>query len=147
MKLMKILLLSFLLLCALSQDGYTMTVASEKQSITIPTSYWMELTSELKTQENELIMLQNQLEKLKKPSQTLLDELNAAKSLLEKSQQELASAKADLTQLSKDKDELQTSLVKLKESINKERRVQNRRLWQNRIWCILIGVGVGAAIK
>lgn len=146
MKLLKISLLSFLLVCALSQDGYTMTATNEPQFMKIPTSSWTELTSELRTQESELIMLQNRLAKLKKPSQTLLDELSEAKNLLAKSQTELANAKSELTALSKDREELQTSLQRLRESINKERSIQNRRLWQNRIWCLIGGVAVGYAV-
>lgn len=147
MKLMKTLLLSFLLLFALSQDGYTMTATNEPQYMKIPTSSWTELTSELRTQESELIMLQNQLATLKKPSQKLLDELSGAKNLLAKSQTELANAKSELTALSKDREELQISLQRLRESIDKERRVQNRRLWQNRIWFFVGGVAVGCAVR
>lgn len=146
MKLLRTLLLSFLLLFALSQDGYTMTATNEPQYMKIPISSWTELTSELRTQESELITLQNQLAKLKKPSQTLLDELSEAKNLLAKSQTELANAKGELTALSKDREELQISLQRLRESINKERSIQNRRLWQNRIWCLIGGVAVGYAV-
>ncbi len=146
MKLLRTLLLSFLLLFALSQDGYTMTATNEPQYMKIPISSWTELTSELRTQESELIALQNQLAKLKKPSQTLLDELSEAKNLLAKSQTELANAKGELTALSKDREELQISLQKLRESINHERSVQNRRLWQNRIWCVIGGVAIGCVV-
>ena len=145
MKLLRTLLLLCLLLFALSQDGYTMTATNEPQYMKIPTSSWTELTSELRTQESELIMLQNRLATLKKPSQKLLDELSEAKNLLAKSQTELANAKGELTALSKDRGELQISLQRLRESIDKERRVQNRRLWQNRVWCLLIGAGIGYA--
>lgn len=145
MKLMKTLLLSFLLLFALSQDGYTMTATNEPQYMKIPTQCWTLLKSELTAQESELIVLQSQLATLKKPSQKLLDELSEAKNLLAKSQTELANAKSELTALSKDRGELQISLQKLRESIDKERRVQNRRLWQNRIWFFIGGVAVGYA--
>ncbi len=145
MKHLKTLLLSFLLVCALSQDGYTMTATNEPQYMKIPTSYWTELTSELRTQESELIALQNQLARLKKPSQTLLDELSEAKNLLAKSQTELANAKGELTALSKDKDELKTSLQTLKLQIDRERKIHKRQIWQNRFWCILIGCGIGYA--
>ena len=147
MKLLKTLLLSFLLVCALSQDGYTMTATNEPQFMKIPTQCWTLLKSELIAQESELIMLQNQLATLKKPSQKLLDELSEAKNLLAKSQTELVNAKGELTALSKDREELQISLQRLRESINKERGIQNRRLWQNRVWCLLIGAGIGAIIK
>ena len=147
MRLMKTLLLSFLLLFALSQDGYTMTAINEPQYMTIPTQCWTLLKSELTAQESELIVLQNQLATLKKPSQKLLDELSEAKNLLAKSQAELTNAKSDLTQLSKDRDELKTLLSTLKEQINKERRVHKRQIWQSRFWCLLLGVGVGCALK
>jgi chromosome segregation ATPase len=123
-----------------------MTATNEPQYMKIPISSWTELTSELRTQESELIALQNRLATLKKPSQKLLDELSEAKNLLAKSQTELASAKDELTALFKDREELQTSLQRLRESINKERGIQNRRLWQNRIWCLIGGVAVGYAV-
>lgn len=147
MKRLRTLLLLCLLLFALSQDGYTMTATNEPQYMKIPTSSWTELTSELRTQESELIALQNQLSKLKKPSQTLLDELSEAKNLLAKSQTELSNAKSELTALSKDRGELQISLQRLRESIDHERRVQNRRIWQNRIWFFVGGVAVGCAVR
>jgi hypothetical protein len=50
-----------------------------------------------------------------------------------------------LTLLSKEVDESKTLLTKLKEQINKERKVHRRQVWQNRIWCLLIGAGIGVA--
>ena len=139
------LLLSLSLLFLPSQGGYTMTQGETKPYTVIPTSLWMELTNELKTQENELMQFQNQLDKLKQPSQTLQAELTEAKNLLEKSKLELQNAKTDLTALRSDKAELEISLKKLKESIDRERRIRKRQMWQNRIWFMLLGAGIGIA--
>jgi hypothetical protein len=37
-------------------------------------------------------------------------------------------------------------LKKLKESIDRERRVHKRQIWQNRIWTFIVGTGIGFAI-
>lgn len=140
------LLLSLSLSFLPSQGGYAMTQGETMPYTVIPTSLWTELTNDLKTQESELMQLQNQFNKLKKPSQTLQNELTEAKNLLEKSKLELQSAKTDLTALRSDKAELEISLTKLKESIDKERRVHKRQIWQNRIWTFVVGTGIGFAI-
>lgn len=139
-----VLLLSLSL--SFSQGGYAMTQGETMPYTVIPTSLWTELTNDLKTQESELMQLQDRLNKLKKPSQTLQAELTEAKNLLEKSKLELQSAKTDLTALRSDKAELEISLKKLKESIDRERRVHKRQIWQNRIWTFIVGTGIGFAI-
>ena len=140
------LLLSLSLSFLPSQGGYAMTQGETMPYTVIPTSLWTELTNDLKTQESELMQLQNRLNKLKKPSQTLQAELTEAKNLLEKSKLELQNAKTDLTALRSDKAELEISLKKLKESIDRERRVHKRQIWQNRIWTFIVGTGIGFAI-
>ena len=129
-----------------SQGGYAMTQGETMPYTVIPTSLWTELTNDLKTQESELMQLQDRLNKLKKPSQTLQAELTEAKNLLEKSKLELQNAKTDLTALRSDKAELEISLKKLKESIDRERRIHKRQIWQNRIWTFIVGTGIGFAI-
>lgn len=128
-------------------SGYAMTQPETTEYMTIQTSYWTELTRELKLQEEELIMLQGQLSQVKRPSQQLLNELTEAQALLKKSQSELRNAKSDLAVLSNDRAELETLLTRLRGNINKERRIHRRQIWQNRFWCLLFGVGVGLAAK
>jgi hypothetical protein len=52
-----------------------------------------------------------------------------------------------LTQLSRQAAESKTELQTLKQNIDKERRIHRRQVWQNRIWCLLIGAGIGLACK
>ena len=58
---------------------------------------------------------------------------------------ELAESKKDLTALSSEVAELRTLSQTLKQKIEKERSVHRRQLWQNRLWFLIIGAGVGYA--
>jgi hypothetical protein len=49
--------------------------------------------------------------------------------------------------LRNDLDESKTELQTLKQNIAKERRIHKRQIWQNRVWCLLIGAGIGCAVK
>lgn len=145
-----VLILSVLLslqLSAPSACGYAMTTHATTQSITIPINQWNELKSEFQASNNDLIECQKDLQKLKKPSTELVQELNTVQKLLEKLQTELDQQKQDLTLLSSEADGLRTSLATLKEQINKERKVHRRQMWQNRIWFFIGGIAAGCLIK
>ena len=47
--------------------------------------------------------------------------------------------------LSKDAEKSKILLQTLKEQISRERKIHKRQIWQNRIWCLLIGAGIGYA--
>ena len=127
--------------------GWCMTTNETGPYIKIQTDQWNALKTEFNLLNQELIECQKDLQKLKKPSTELVQELNTAQNLLEKLQAELDQQKQDLTLLSSEADGLRTSLATLKEQINKERKTHRRQIWQNRFWCILIGAGIGMAIK
>lgn len=76
----------------------------------------------------------------------LLAQLETAEKMLQQLQKELQEQGNDLMQLSSDREALQTSLRKLKLQIDKERRVHRRQVWQKRLWCILVGGGIGYAV-
>ncbi len=137
--------------CALlANAGYCQELSAEpaaetKTDILIPVSQWNELKQELKARETELNALEATLKTLKRPSTELQKQLETAQLLLEKSQQELTNAKSELTILNRDLAELKTLSVMLKQQIEHERRVARRRVWQNRLWFLLIGAAAGAA--
>lgn len=132
---------------ALPGFGRCATISETNQSITIPITQWQNLKAELQALQTELIQCKSDLTKLKKPSMELLNELTEAEKMLKQLQEELEKQKADLIMLSKEVDGLQISLKKLKEQIDRERRIHRRQIWQNRIWSMMIGIGVGYAIK
>ena len=138
--------LLFLVLCVASH-GSAMTLDETNQYMKVPIAQWQTLKSELIALNNELILYQQDLTKLKRPTQNLVDELNQAQQLQKKLQQELTDCKTDLTMLSKEVEELRTLSQTLKQKIDKERRVHKRQVWQNRVWCLLIGFGIGCAVK
>lgn len=142
-----IFLLLLSLLCLSCSVGYTMTSTGMTESITIPMEQWQNLKSELNLLNKDLMECQNELTKIKKPSNQLREELAQAQDSLLKLQKELTEQKKDLNLLSVELNESKQSLMTLKEKINKERAVHRRQIWQNRIWCLLIGVGVGCAVK
>ena len=142
-----VLVLSLLLSCVYAECGWCMTTTATSQSIMMPIQTWNELKSELQALNGDLIQSKTELSKLKKPSQELVNELTQAQSLLEKLQVELELQKSDLSLLSKEAEELRTSSKRLSEQINKERKVHHRQVWQNRMWCLLIGTGIGVLIR
>ena len=133
--------------CLFSSVGYTMTATGTMGSITIPMEQWQILTSESKALKEDLIQCRQDLTRIKKPSAELLKELEEAEKRLKLLQEELTKQKEDLILLSSEVNELKTLSEKLKKQIDKERRVHKRQIWQNRIWCLLIGVGIGCAVK
>ena len=147
----RIMIISVLLLSLQSSVlpgyGWCATISETSQSIMIPINQWQNLKAELQALQTELIQCKSDLTKLKKPSMELLTELTEAEKMLKSLQEDLEKQKADLIMLSKEVDGLQTSLKKLKEQIDKERRIHRRQIWQNRIWSMMIGIGVGYAIK
>lgn len=145
-----VIMLSVLLslqLYALPGFGWCMTTEGTNQSITIPMSQWNLLKSELMQLNQELVNCQTELQKLKKPSAKLMSQLQKAEEMLNQSQTELAESRTILTKLYNEVDELRTLLTKLKEQIDKERRTHKRQIWQNRIWFLVIGCGIGYAIN
>ena len=138
-------LLLLLLLSAPSAHGSPMTTEETNRYKKIPISQWNELIVLWNEQDKELNLLNEEFQKVKKPSAELQAQLKTAQELLKKSQEELKLAKDSSIQLSKDMEELRISSATLKTQIEKERRVQRRQLWQNRFWCLLIGTGIGIA--
>lgn len=138
--------LLFLVLCVASH-GSAMTLDETNQYMKVPIAQWQILTSECRTLKEDLIQCRTDLTKIKKPSTELLKELEEAEKRLKSLQVELTKQKEDLILLSNEVSELKTLSEKLKKQINKERAVHKRQVWQNRIWCLLIGVGVGCAVK
>lgn len=132
-------------LCALSASGWCMTTPETNGYKMIPIAHWLTLTRELQTQKDELIQLQTLLQKLRRPSDQLQQELKTAKEQLEKSQAELQNARISLTGASSALAESQTSLQTLKQGIEKERRVHRRQIWQNRFWFLVAGAAIGVA--
>ena len=142
-----VLSLLLVFVCCYSSIGYTMTQTETSQSITIPITQWQTLTSEFQALNQDLIQCQSELKKLKKPSTELLSELAEAQDMLSKLTKDLEEQKKDLNLLSQEANELKQLSKTLKEQINKERQIHKRQIWQNRLWCLLIGVGIGAMIK
>ena len=112
----------------------------------IPIAHWLTLTRELQTQKDELIQLQTLLQKLRRPSDQLQQELQRVKEQLAKSQQELQNARNSLTDASSALAGSKTSLQTLRQSIDKERRVHRRKIWQNRFWFLISGLAAGFAV-
>ena len=135
------LLLAFVF--CFSQVGYTKTTTETMGSITIPMQQWQTLKSEFNLLNKDLMECQSELTKIKKPSNQLREELAQAQDSLLKLQNQLTEQKKDLNLLSAEVKESRESLKALKDKINKERNVHRRQVWQNRIWCILIGAGIG----
>ena len=125
--------------------GWCMTTNETGQYMKIPIAQWQTLTNDCRTLNSELIEYKKEIQLLKKPSAELLSQLEIAEKMLLQLQTELAEQKKDLTLLSNEAEESKTSLATLKEQINKERKTHRRQIWQNRFWCILIGVGIGFA--
>lgn len=143
-------ILSVLLFLQLSVSlgcGWCMTIQETTPYIKIQTDQWNELKTNFQTLNNELIACKDQLQKIKKPSSELVTQLTQAEKMLKSLQEELAKQNDDLTMLYKEVDESKTLLTTLKSQINKERKVHRRQIWQNRLWCLLIGAGIGFAIK
>lgn len=140
------LLLSFQLYVP-SAYGASVTTTETMTSITIPMQQWNALKNELNLLNTDLMVCQQELTMLKKPSQTLVEELTQAQALRKKLETELTECKADLTVLSNEVGELKTLSQTLKTQINKERAIHKRQIWQNRMWFLLIGVGVVMATK
>ena len=120
-----------------------MTTTETTKTITIQTEQWQNLISEFQALNSDLIQCQKELKKLKKPSTELLSELQEAQDMLLKLTRDLDEQKKDLNLLSNEANELRTLSEKLKKDIDKERRIHKRQIWQNRIWCVLIGAGIG----
>ena len=114
----------------------------EKQ-ITISADLWQNLKTELTELNQELQAYQTELTTLKKPSQELVTELTQAKNMLGKLQQELTACKGDLTALHKEAEESRTLLKKLREQIDREKRIHKRQVIQSRIWGFVAGICVG----
>ena len=139
-----LLLLSWL--CAWSVCGYAMTTTETSQSITIPITEWTDWKNDWMTLDNELTACKKELSRIRKPSNELLEQLQQAEKMLKLLQTDLEKQSEDLTTLSRQVDESKTELKKLREQIDKERRIHRRQIWQNRLWCILGGTAVGIAI-
>ena len=137
--------LLLLLLFACPVHGYTQTATATTESIVIPITQWQNLKDEFQALNSELLQCKSDLTTLKKPSAELLSELQEAQAMLLKLQKELEEQKNDLNLLSNEVSESKALLQKLKEQIQKERKIHKRQIWQNRIWCILIGAGIGVA--
>ena len=116
--------------------------AQEKQ-ITISADLWQNLKTELTALNQELQACQSELTTLKRPSQELVTELTQAKNMLGKLQQELTACKEDLTALHKEAEESRILLKKLREQIDKEKRIHKRQVIQSRIWGFVAGICVG----
>ena len=114
----------------------------EKQ-ITISADLWQNLKTELTALNQELQAYQTELTTLKRPSQELVTELTQAKNMLGKLQQELTACKEDLTALHKEAEESRTLLKKLREQIDREKRIHKRQVIQSRIWGFVAGICVG----
>ena len=116
-------------------------------SITIPIGQWNLLKQKVAEQQIVLTELEEKLKTLKAPSGELRTQLSQARSQLMKSQVELANAKTSLQEAESSIQTLQESLKVLRLQIDKERRVQKRVLWQNRMWSLLGGIGIGVLVK
>ena len=132
-------------LFVLPECGWCMTTTETTQNIVIPINQWQNLKDEFQALNQELLQCKNDLTTLKKPSTELLSELQEAQAMLLKLQKELDEQKNDLNLLSNEVSELKALSAKLKTQIDKERRIHKRQVWQNRIWCLLIGAGIGVA--
>lgn len=125
--------------------GWCMTQSETDQYIKIRTDQWNDLKTNFQTLNQELTACKDQLQKIKKPSSELVTQLTQAEKMLKQLQEELQRQNDDLTMLSRQAEESKTLLQTLKNQIDKERRVHRRQVWQNRFWCLLIGVGIGYA--
>ena len=137
----------FTLLCFCCSWGSLFgAMCQAEEQIIVPIAQWTELKQKLGQQEVLLVMLEEKLKTLKTPSEELRTQLNLAKEQLRKSQMELASAKTSLTKAESSIQILQASLETLRLQIEKERRIQKRVLWQNRVWSLLGGLGIGLLV-
>ena len=125
--------------------GWCMTQSETDQYIKIQTDQWNDLKTNFQILNQELTACKDQLQKIKKPSSELVTQLTQAEKMLKQLQEELQRQNDDLTMLSRQAEESKTLLQTLKTQIDKERRVHRRQVWQNRFWCLLIGVGIGYA--
>ena len=140
----------FTLLCFCCSWGslFGATCQAEEQltSVNVPIAQWTELKQKLGQQEVLLMTLEEKLKTLNSPSEELRTQLNLAKEQLRKSQTELANAKTSLTKAESSIQILQASLETLRLQIEKERRIQKRVLWQNRVWSLIGGLGIGMVV-
>ena len=134
-----------LLLFAFPACGIALANSETNQSISVPINQWNTLKLELTALQNELIQCKTELQKSKRPQELLSEQLTEAERQLMKLKELSAAQKNELTQLSKDAEELKISLRTLKQQIENERRVHRRQVWQSRLWCFLIGAGIGVA--
>lgn len=134
-------------LFVVSAYGWCMTTDGTNQYIKIQIAQWNDLKANFQTLNQELTACKKELQRIKKPSSELLTQLNEAEKMLKQLQEELQKQNDDLKTLSMQVDESKTLLKTLKEQIDKERRVHRRQIWQNRLWCILIGAGIGLACR
>ena len=141
------IVLSLLLLCCVvwPRSGWCMTSGETTAYKQIPIGQWTQLTAEWAAQKSELMKLQDLYSKLRRPSEQLQQELQEAKRQLQTSQKELTAVNLSLTAASSELAASKTSLQTLRHTIDKERRVQRRQIWQNRFWFFIAGAAVGAA--
>lgn len=140
-----ILLCLLFCLFVLPQAGYTQTTTETAESITIPIATWNDLKKDWTILDSELMAYKSEMQKIKKPSNELLLQLSEAEKTLKLLKEELQKQNNDLILLSKQAEESKTELQILKQRIEKERKIHKRQVWQNRIWSILIGAGIGYA--
>ena len=141
-----LLALLFFLCCAYPSRGSCMTATATPQSITIPMQQWQNLKNELTLLNSDLEQCRIELNKIKKPSKQLLEELAQAQDSLSKLQSQLEEQKNDLNLLSGEVSALKELSQTLKQQIDKERRIHRRQIWQNRVWCIVGGAAIGFAV-
>lgn len=148
------LLLLLLLLFASPASGSCETPPETKSFMTVPIEQWNGLKQQISVSEMKLLVVQDQLQMLKRPSgelSTLLlqaqEQLRLAQSEAKKSQTELQDAKQHLQNASRALEESEILSKTLKMQIEKERRVHRRLLWQNRLWFLLGGVAIAVVAK
>lgn len=111
--------------------------------IKVPTAQWNELKQQLQEQQVTLLMLQEEITLLKKPSTELLQNLKTAREQLQKAQSELTESNRSLTNASEGIRKVSTLCCKLKVQLEKERSKVRLKARQNAFWGSVVGFIVG----
>lgn len=138
-----------ILLCALVLlvSSFGAVCHGAEKTVEVPMSQWNLLKQKVAEQQTVLTELEEKLKTLRAPSGGLRTQLSLAKEQLKKSRAELANAKISLQEAGSSILKLQKSLETLKKQIDKERMVQKRVLWQNRLWSFIGGIGIGIVVR
>lgn len=111
--------------------------------IIVPRQQWTELKSHLEQQQITLLMLQEEITMLKKPSRELIKNLSEAKQQLKTAQNELTASNSSLKSASIEIEKLSALCSELKQQIQQEKKKASLKAKQNAFWGFVAGFMIG----